>query len=141
MARIPGPVSLQQYRVGYYIALLLVSEIGDVSQFPDSEKLCSYAGLVPIVKRSGGSTWHGDITREVSKWLRWALTQAVQVYIRHETNLTRFYRRLERTKPKQVALMAMARKMLKVVYWMLRNNEPYHPGPGVVDPVVGHRET
>jgi transposase len=126
--------------VGYYIALLLVSEIGDVRRFPDSEKLCSYAGLVPTVKRSGGSTRHGGITKEGSKWLRWALTQAVHVHIRSETNLTRFYRRLAGTKPGQVAVMATARKMLKVIYWMLRNDEPFHPGPGVVDPVAGRRE-
>jgi transposase len=126
--------------VGYYIALLIVSEIGDVRRFPDSEKLCSYAGLVPTVRRSGGSTYHGGITREGSKWLRWALTQAVHVHIRSETNLTRFYRRLAETKPGQVAVMATARKMLKVVYWMLRNDEPFHPGPGVVDPVAGRRE-
>ena len=68
--------------------------------------------------------------------MRWALTQAVHTHLRHETNLTRFYRRLARRKPKQVALMATARKMLKVIYWMLRNEEPYHPGPGVVDPTV-----
>ena len=85
--------------VGYYIALLIVSEIGDVRRFPDSEKLCSYAGLVPIVRRSGGSTYHGGITREGSKWLRWALTQAVHTHIRSETNLTRFYRRMAETKP------------------------------------------
>jgi len=48
----------------------------------------------------------------------------VHVHLRHETNLTRFYCRLASVKPKQVALMATARKMLKVVYWMLRNNEP-----------------
>ena len=58
-------------------------------------------------------------------------------HLRSETNLTRFYRRLAGKKPKQVALMATARMILKVVYWMLRNSEPYHPGPGVVDPVVG----
>jgi len=126
--------------VGYYIALLTVSEIGDVRRFPDSEKLCSYAGLVPTVRRSGGSTRHGGITKEGSKWLRWALTQAVHVHIRSETNLTRFYRRLAETKPVQVAVMATARKMLKVVYWMLRNDEPFHPGPGVVDPLAGRRE-
>ena len=120
--------------VGYYIAQLIVSEIGDVNRFPDSESLCSYAGLVPSVWQSGGSTWHGGITREGSRWLRWALTQAAHTHIRHETNLTRFYRRLAGKKPDQVALMATARKMLKVVYWMLRNDEPYHPGPGVVDP-------
>jgi len=126
--------------VGYYIALLIVSEIGDVSRFPDSESLCSYAGLVPTVWQSGGSTHHGGITREGSGWLRWALTQAVHAHLRHETNLTRFYRRLAGKKPNQVAVMATARKMLKAVYWMLRNNEPYHPGPGVVDPVRRRRE-
>jgi len=125
--------------VGYYIALLVVSEIGDVNRFPDSEKLCSYAGLVPTVRRSGGSTRHGGITKEGSKWLRWAMTQAVHVHIRSETNLTRFYRRLAEAKPGQVAVMATARKMLKVIYWMLRNNEPFHPGPGVVDPLAGRR--
>jgi len=114
--------------VGYYIALLIVSEIGDVRLFPDSEKLCSYAGLGPTVRQSGGSTHQGGITREGSKWLRWALTQAVHAHLRHETNLTRFYGRLAAKKPRQVAVMATARKMLKVIYWMLRNNEPYHPG-------------
>lgn len=81
---------------------------------------------------------HGGITREGSKWIRWALTQAVYVHLKYDTNLTRFYRRLAAKKPSQVAVMATARKMLKIVYWMLRNNEPYHPGPSVVDPV--HRD-
>ncbi len=42
--------------VGYYSALLVKSEIGDISRFPDGEKLCSYAGLVPSVSSSGGHT-------------------------------------------------------------------------------------
>lgn len=33
--------------IGFYSALLIVSEIGDISRFPDSNHLCSYAGLVP----------------------------------------------------------------------------------------------
>ena len=126
--------------VGYYKTLLLVAEIGDANQFPDSERLCSYAGLVPSVWRSGGTTHHGGITREGSRWLRWALTQAVHNHHRYETNLTRFYRRLARGEPIKVALMATARKMLKAIYWMLRNDEPYHPGLGVVVPLTGCRE-
>jgi transposase len=113
--------------VGYYIALLLVAEIGDVNRFPSSEKLCSYAGLVPSVRRSGNSTLHGSITKAGSKWVRWALTQAVHVHIRFDTRLTRFYRRLAGKKAKQVAVMATARKMLKVVYWMLKEKEEYRP--------------
>ena len=57
-------------------------------------------------------------------------------HLRDETNLTRFYRRLARRKPQQVALMATARKMLKAIYWMVRNDEPCHYGPGVVNPTA-----
>jgi len=117
--------------VGYYVAMLLVSEIGDVKRFPDAERLCSYAGLVPSVRRSGESTRHGGITKEGSKWMRWALIQAVHVHVRYDTDLSRFYRRLARRKAKQEAVVATARKMLKVVYWMLRDGEPYRSRSGV----------
>jgi len=111
--------------VGYYIALLLVSEIGDVRRFSSSERLCSYAGLVPSVRRSGDSDRRGGLTKTGSKWMRWALTQAVHVHVRYESDLSRFYRRLAREKGSQKAVMATARKMLKAVYWMLLDGEPF----------------
>ena len=40
--------------IGYYSALLVKSEVDDVSRFPFGEKLCSYAGLVPSMRASGG---------------------------------------------------------------------------------------
>ena len=112
--------------VGYYNALLLVAEIGDVNRFPDSERLCSYARLVPSVSRSGSKTVYGPITKEGSKWIRWALVQSVHAHIRQDTGLSRFYHRLARKKGKQIATVANARKMLKVVYWMLKNREEFH---------------
>ena len=113
--------------VGYYTALLLVAEIGDVNRFPDAERLCSYAGLVPSVRRSGGSTVYGHITKEGSRWMRWALTEAVHSHLRYDTELTRFYRRLALRRPGQVATTATARKMLKAVYCMLMAGEPFQP--------------
>lgn len=38
--------------IGYYSALLILSEIGDITRFPDSYHLCSYAGLVPATHGS-----------------------------------------------------------------------------------------
>ncbi|MBS7614615.1 IS110 family transposase [Candidatus Bathyarchaeota archaeon] len=111
--------------VGYYTALLLLAEIGDVSRFPDSEKLCAYAGLVPSVYRSGEKTVYGPITKEGSRWIRWALTQSVHAHVRYDTRLSRFYRSLAKKKGKQVAAVATGRKMLKVVYWMLKNREEF----------------
>lgn len=57
-------------RVGYYSALLVKSEIGDVSRFPFGERLCSYAGLVLCTHTSGSAVRHGSITKEGSRWLR-----------------------------------------------------------------------
>ncbi len=56
--------------IGYYSALLIVSEIGDIRRFPSARKLCSYAGLVPSVHSSGGRTRYGSMTKQGSRWLR-----------------------------------------------------------------------
>ena len=53
--------------IGYYSALLLISEIGDIDRFTDSNHLCSYAGLIPSTNSSGGITYHGNITKTGSK--------------------------------------------------------------------------
>ncbi len=114
--------------VGYYVALLIVSERGDVSRFGSSERLCSYAGLAPRVRDSGESVRHGGVSRDGSRWMRWALTQSVLVHVHWDegSELSRFYHWLAGSKARQEAVMATARKMLKVMYWMLRSGEPYH---------------
>ena len=101
--------------VGYYIALLLISEIGDVRRFPDSEKLCSYAGIVPSTYSSGGVTSHGRITREGSSWLRWAMLEAVQTHLRYDTPVTRAYHRIAERRGKGKAKVALAHILL---FWI-----------------------
>ena len=44
--------------VGYYTALLVKSEIGDINRFSDGDRLCSYAGLAPSTYASGGTIRH-----------------------------------------------------------------------------------
>ena len=96
-----------------------------MERFPSPEKLCSYAGLVPSVRRSGNSTVYGPITKEGSRWIGWALTQAVNIHLRYDTQLTRFCNRLAEKKPKPVAITATSKKLLTVVYWMLKDGEPF----------------
>jgi transposase len=52
--------------VGYYSALTVLAEIGDVQRFPNEEKVCSYAGLVPSVHQSGNTRKLGRVTKEGS---------------------------------------------------------------------------
>jgi len=56
--------------VGYYIALLVKAEVGDIGRFRSGDRLASYAGIVPSTHSSGKITRHGHITREGSAWLR-----------------------------------------------------------------------
>ena len=44
--------------IGYYTALLVKSEIGDINRFSDGDRLCSYAGLAPSTYASGGTIRH-----------------------------------------------------------------------------------
>jgi transposase len=114
--------------IGYYSALLIVSEIGDINRFPDSYHLCSHAGLVPSTHSSGGITYHGSITKRGSKYLRWIMLECARAHIRtnKKSNITQFYTRLAKIKGNSKAAVAAASKLLKVVYWVMREKRKYH---------------
>jgi transposase len=116
--------------IGYYSALLIVSEIGDINRFSDSYHLCSYAGLVPSTHSSGGITYHGSITKRGSKYLRWIMLECVHVHIRTDknssSNITQFYTRLAKSKGNSKAAVAAASKLLKVVYWIMKEKRKYY---------------
>ncbi len=112
--------------IGYYSALLVKSEIGDVNRFPFAERLCSYAGLVPSTHASGGVVRHGGVTKEDSKWLRWVMVEVAQAHVhKYETSITRSYNRLAERRGKRIALVAAARKLLECCHSVLRNKRPY----------------
>ncbi|MEM5793018.1 MAG: IS110 family transposase, partial [Candidatus Aenigmatarchaeota archaeon] len=108
--------------ISEYSALLIMAEIGDIRRFKNAECLCSYAGLVPSTYQSGNKQYHGKITKQGSKWLRWILIQAANKAITRDNALQRFYKRLEQKKGRKIAIVATARKMLTYIYAMLTLN-------------------
>lgn len=113
--------------VGHFSALAILAEIGDIHRFDSSEELCSYAGLVPSTEESGGIVWHGKITKQGRKLMRWTLDLCVKVHRKYDTKLTNYWKRMAKIKGKKSANVATARKLLKVMYWMLKRREKYHP--------------
>ena len=114
--------------IGYYSTLLIVSEIGDISRFPDSYHLCSYASLVPSTHSSGGVIYYGSrITKAGSKYLRWIMLECVHAHIRNEknSNIAQFYYRISKKKGNSKAAVAAASKLLKVVYWIMKERRMY----------------
>ena len=120
--------------LGYYSALLVKSEIGDISRFPDGEKLCSYAGLVPSVSSSGTHKRHGPITKEGSRWLRWIMVESVRIHIKYDTAITRAYHAIAERKGTGVAKVAAARRLLMCCYSVLKNRQPYYDPAGHYQP-------
>jgi transposase len=120
--------------VGYYSALLVKSEIGTVDRFPDGEKLCSFAGLVPSVSSSGAHKRYGSITKEGSRWLRWIMVESVRIHLKYDTGITRAYHAIAERKGSGIAKVAAARRLLMCCYAVLRNHEPYHDPAGHYQP-------
>jgi transposase len=111
--------------VGYYSALLILAEIGDIARFPTAKQLCSYAGLVPSVHASGDHTRYGRITKEGSRWLRWIMVEAAQQATRKPGRLNRFFERVAWKHGRKAARVALARHMLSITHHLLTHREHY----------------
>lgn len=112
--------------VGYYSALLIKSEIGDINRFPSAKQLCSFAGIIPSTYASGERIFHGHITKQGSKWLRWILAEAIEHCLRKPGHLERFYHRMQRRKGRKIAKVATERKLLEWIYHMLKGKKTFH---------------
>lgn len=106
--------------ISFFSALLIVSEIGDFRRFASSRKLCSFAGLVPSVYSSGGKTRRGAITKQGSANLRFILLQAVPHLVKKSLRIKNLYERVRRKHGKNVARIAIARKLLSIILAMLK---------------------
>jgi transposase len=109
--------------IGQYSAMLLLAEIGDIQRFADKHALTNYAGLVPWVRDSAEKRRRGGITRVGSPWLCWILVEAAQVAVRTSPAVRCYFERLRRRKHRNVAVVAVARKLLVAVWALLRHGE------------------
>ena len=115
--------------IGTFTAFLIKSEIDDIERFSSKEKLSSYAGLIPSTHSSGARLYHGRIVKQGNKFLRWALTEAAQTSIRCSEYFRYHYSRIRSRKNANSATIAIARRMLEVIYVMLKENREYIEKP------------
>jgi transposase len=70
--------------VGYFTAMLILTEIGDVGRFRGEKEFASWMGLVPSVHQSGERTRMGGVSGPGNKRLRWALVECAQAAVRFD---------------------------------------------------------
>ena len=111
--------------IGEVSATLIMSDIADIRRFETPKKLCAYAGIVPSVYQSGDTERHGGITKHGPGHLRHMLVECADVAIRHDDRFRRFFQKIYKKKGWNVAITAVAHKMLYIMWYMLTNNQPY----------------
>jgi transposase len=111
--------------IDIFSATLISSEIVDVRRFSTPWKLVSYAGLAPSTRESAGKTMTGRITKQGSPSLRWVLVQCALVAIKYDCRLRRFYMRIKIRKGHGKAIVATAKELLVIIWYMLTRNELY----------------
>ena len=117
---------LQVHGLNLLSAISLLAEVGDIAMFDTSKQLVSYAGLATSTRQSGETTRHGGITKRGRKRLRTVCIQSVLAMVnRTDTPLMEFYRKKKREKGAGKAICATARKLLTIIWVMLRKELDY----------------
>ena len=112
--------------IGYRLAGLLISEIGDASEFPSADKIIKFAGLDVRVYQSGTIEKHGAIRKRGSPLLRYALFQAAEKARIHCPEIAEFYSKKKgEGKHPICALTHTARKILRIVWALLKTGQNY----------------
>src|SRR5205085_8782556 len=113
----------QIHGIGPYTAMLIIAEIGDVRRFPSARHLCAWAGLTPTVRSSDGKARLGNISRQGSSILRWAVVEAAQHVATGGGPLREQFERIAKRRGRKVARVAVARQILTLCYYGLRDGE------------------
>jgi transposase len=108
--------------IGPTMAAILVAEIGDVARFRSAAALCSWAGLTPKHRESDTTVHRGAVTKQGSRLVRWAVIEGTVRY-HGGGKLAADYRAIAERRGKHKATVAIARKVLTLVYYGLRDGE------------------
>lgn len=107
--------------IGPLSATVLLTVIGDVRRFAEEGKLAAYLGIVPRVSDSNQVEHRGRITKLGSKLARTTLVQCGLIAKKYSPYLAAFHERIKKRKGGGKANIALARKLLAVVYRTLWN--------------------
>ncbi len=117
---------LQLHGMHLLSAISLLAEIGSIELFETSKQLVAYSGLATSVRQSNETTRQGHITKQGRKRLRTIAIRAVLSMVnRTHTPLMDFYQRKKREKGSGKAICATARKLLTIVFVMLKKELDY----------------
>lgn len=113
--------------ISFTLGSIIISEIGNIENFENPNKLLAFAGLEPSTYQSGNFTANKTpMVKRGSKYLRWAILQAARLVARYdETFKAYFDKKQAEGKHYFVASSHLGKKLIRVIFHILKNNSNF----------------
>lgn len=106
-------------------ACMIVADIADISRFKNAKRLSSYLRAAQRVDSSGKSTHIGKTNKRGRRASVRIILQAIEHIKKSNDNMMKFYERIKKGKSKCTVRMAIARKTIVAIFYMLKTKTPY----------------
>ena len=129
MAALDSP--LMSLGIGAEVAATILAESGDITRFPGPGEYSAFCGLDPSVRDSGDSIRGvSHISKRGSPLLRWALYVSAPTMITKHRDFAKIYERhVNRHKGHRFALIAVAHKLARVIWRLVKDGRPFTKRP------------
>jgi transposase len=121
LASLPG--------IGPFFSVLIRYEVDDMTRFRAANKFVRYTGLIPSTYASNRRVYHGPLTKQGNRWLRWAFIEAVGPAIRTSSSLRRYYDRIKIRRGVHDARVCTARKLAELAWTVWTEQRCYESRP------------
>ena len=115
--------------IGLTLGAYILSEIGDISRFSSAAKLAAYAGIDPTMRQSGEYNGvRNRMSKRGSPYLRHAIWLAASSAVLHDPALKLYFqKKRDEGKPYMASVGHACRKMVSIIYAVMRDNKAYTP--------------
>jgi transposase len=111
--------------IGDILALTIMLETGDIGRFASVGNFASYCRCVGSDKLSNGKRKGQGNTKNGNKYLAWAFVEAANFAVRYNPQIKRYYQRKKAKTNGVVAIKAVAHKLARVCYYVMRDQVPF----------------
>ena len=111
--------------IGQILALTIMLETGDIRRFSSVGNFASYCRCVGSQKISNGKKKGKGNTKNGNKYLSWAFVEAANFAIRFNAKIKSFYQRKKAKTQGVVAIKAVAHKLCRACYYIMRDRVPF----------------
>ena len=118
---------LSVHGVGRILALTIMLETGDIGRFKKVGNFTSYCRCVDSTRWSNGKKKGKGNSKNGNRYLSWAFVEAANFAIRYHEPAKRYYQRKMAATKRVVAIKALAHKLARASYYVMRDQVPFDP--------------